>query len=794
MSKFKCSHCKLSFDDSAAILTSQGQKFCCNGCKNVYEILHSSGLDEFYDRLGKNTLSPVCDTQNLNKNLQSIYQNYVKNDNGFNKINLIIDGIHCSACIWLNEKVLFNTHGVLEANINATNNKATIVWDESQVGLGEILMRINAIGYNAYPYDAGREETRLEAKRREFYTKLLVGVFATMNIMWIAIAQWAGYFTGIRSDIKDILSFAEFLLATPVLFYTGSAFFSGAKIAIKNRLPNMDLLIATGASMAYLYSVYAMFSRHGECYFDSVAMIITFVFIGKFLEILSCKRASDTIDELSQIVLSEVDVLVDGAIVPISIHDVKVDDTIVLRSGQKALIDGVIISGEASFDLSSLTGESLPLNLCVGEAIKSGAICLNGRVEYKASASFENSFLNKIINLLENASLKKPSIELLANKISSKFSLIVISIAVVVFAFWYINYGFEKALIVAISIIVIACPCALGLATPVSTLIALDVGLKRGVIFKEAKVIESLAKCDVVVFDKTGTLTTGRLSVDRFINLKDTDISLIYTLASSSKHPVSVAVAKYLDQNVSSLANLQNVQEIAAKGVVAEFDGVSVCGGGAVLMRELGIDVGQSQTSSYYVAIGGELVAKFELSDRLRDDAVECVRDLVRSGMSVYMLTGDNENIARSVADELGITHFKALCLPDDKANFVQELQSSGKNVMMVGDGINDALVLSYASVAICMGSGADVSLERSDVVVLNDSLSDLLNAVKTARQTLQTIKQNLTFSLCYNALTIPIAAMGYIIPLFAALSMSFSSIIVVLNSLRIRNLKDMRG
>lgn len=794
MSKTKCAHCHQSFEDSVMI-ESGGNKFCCNGCKNVFEILTNKGLDEFYIRLGKNVLKPAKELDKEDENTQLAYQNYVKNENGFSKISLVIEGIHCTACIWLNEKVLFNTNGILEVNINALNNKATIVWDESEINLAQILRLIRSIGYDAYAYDPSRGEERISNKRREFYAKLLVGIFATMNIMWLSVAKYGGYFTGIRDDVKAILSFAEFVLATPVLFYTGSDFFKGALAAIKNKTQNMDLLIISGALAAYIFSIYAMFSRHGEVYFDSVAMIITFVFIGKYLEVLSKKRASDTLDSLNSMVASKVSVKIGDKTELKDVNDVEIGDVIVIRAGERVLIDGVIASGAGSFDYSSFTGESAAVFKEQGESLSSGTICLDGFVECAASAKFSDSTLSKIIHLLEKATTKKPHIEKLANEISSKFSSVIMLLSVLTFCFWLWHAGsFEAALIVGISVVVIACPCALGLATPVSTLVGLGVGFKKGLIFKEAKVLESLARCDVIVFDKTGTLTTGKLCVDKFESFMEYDINLLYSLAKSSAHPVSKGVCEYLETNFEGLKiyDLQDVASIEAKGTRAKFNTSEIFGGSGRFMQELGINLDDvSKSTNYYFSINGKPAAKFELSDKIRAGASQCIEALKRAKFEIVMLTGDNEFVAKKVASELGIEEFKANCLPIDKANFIENFTKNGKKVVMVGDGINDALALSYANVAICLGSGADVSLQRSDVVLMSDDLRLIKEAIILSKRTFRVIRQNLTFSLVYNALTIPLAMAGYVVPVVAAISMSLSSLVVVLNSMRIRqNLK----
>ncbi|MBE7358077.1 heavy metal translocating P-type ATPase metal-binding domain-containing protein [Campylobacter sp. RM12327] len=797
MSQQKCEHCKLKFDTNSMISDENGLKFCCNGCKNVYHILNEYGFSEFYDRLGKNTLQPVTQSTTNTDSIDYIYKNYVtKTDDGFDEIYIIIERIHCLACIWLNEKILFNTKGIVEADINATTNKAKIVWDSNEISLKEIFEKIKLIGYNPTPYDAKRAEIRANSLRREFYAKLLVGIFGVMNIMWIAIANYAGYFSGIDKDIKSVLAFGEFTLATLVLFYTGSVFFKGALIALKTKMPNMDLLVASGASIAYVYSIYAMFSRVGETYFDSVAMIITFVFIGKYLEILSQKRATDTLDSLSSFMLSDVFVLQDGKSVEKNINEIKKGEIIILNSGQKVLIDGVILSGEGSFDYSSLSGESIPVYKTKGDEITSGAICLNGSLTYEAKNEFKNSTLSKIINLLQNATSKKPKIQNIANAISSKFSLAILILATISFIFWYAKTGnFSISMLIFISVIIIACPCAIALATPISSIVGLNVALKKGILFKEAKFIEDLSKCDTVIFDKTGTLTKAKLSVSKVEIYEEFDISLLYSLVLASNHPISISIKEYIKNSYGNLhiLKLSEIKDITAKGMSAKFENKIIYGGSYNLMKELGFDCQKSNFSNYFFAINNKIVAKFELKDEIKDSAYELIKSLKENGLKTIMLSGDNENAVKEVSQNLKIQEYKSELSPIQKAQFIENLNKKGHSVVMVGDGINDALALSYARVSICVGNGADISLEKSDIVLLGNEILNLKNAFLIAKHTYKIIKQNLIFSLIYNSLTIPLAMCGYIIPLFAALSMSFSSIIVVLNALRIKSIKEIK-
>ena len=787
MSKFKCAHCRGEFEREA-LIERGGELFCCEGCTGVYEILNASGLNEFYERLGKTTLNPALSAKNAaqksQEDLAAIYQNYVKNENGFSKISLIIEGIHCSACVWLNEKVLFAQKGILEVNINSVNNKALIVWDENEINLAQIFALIRSIGYEPYPYDAQAQEHRLAGQRREFYARLLVGIFCTMNIMWLAVAQYGGYFTGMRQDVRSIINFAEFILATPVLFYTGSGFFRGTWAALKNKTQNMDSLIVTGTLSAYIFSIYAMFSRQGEVYFDSVAMIITFVFIGKYLEILSKKKAADTLDNLNSLNLNSVSVKNGDEIALKSAQEVRAGELVVVRAGERVLLDGIAISGAASFDLSSLSGESAPAYL--------SSVCVDGTLVYEVGTVFSESVLARIINLLETAAAKKPRIQALADAISARFSAAITVLALATFAFWFWRTGeLSAALIVAISVVVISCPCALGLATPVSTLVALGAGFRRGILFKEARIIESLAKCDTAVFDKTGTLTSGRLKVSKFTHSDKFDASALFSLVSGSDHPVSRAVGEYLRANFRDLKllELSGFENIAARGVRAKFGGINLAGGSEKFMRELGLYSGEAvRGTSYFFAAEGEITAVFELEESLKEGAKECAAALKNAKMRVAMLTGDNEYAAKRVAEGLGIDETVANALPTDKAVYVEQLSQQGRNVLMVGDGINDAAALALSSVAVCMGSGAAVSIAKSDIVLMRDDPASLAAAVRLARRTYRIVRQNLAFSLVYNAVTIPLAMAGYVAPAVAALSMSLSSVAVVLNAMRARS------
>ena len=767
------------------MLEKDGHFFCCTGCEAVFELVQSKGLGDFYERLGKNSLEPVNFKQNL-----GVFDSFVRPTNdGFSEIHLVIDGIFCAACVWLNEKILIEEQGVIEASVNPLTHKARVVFDERQVSLKRILTLIQSIGYKPSAYDPLKQEQKALSTKREFYSKLVVAVACVMNVMWIAVAKYAGFFSLMDAQTKDILNFAEFVLASPVLFYTGSAFYKNAYFSLKHGQISMDFLVIFGASLAYAYSLWAMFSRGGEVYFDSVAMIICFVFVGKYLEVLVKKHATDTMDGLNDFLKGEILVFNGKEFAPKDAYAVQVGDIIQLKTGDKILIDGVCVRGEASIDSSSLSGESEPVLVQAGTNINSACVVLDGSVEYRALKPYAESKLSQIISLLELS--QKPKIQSLVAQIAVYFSRSVLAVALLCFCFWYFvrESGAEFALINAISVLIIACPCALALATPVSNLIALFQALKLKVLFKSSDKIEDLSKCDFAVFDKTGVLTDFKLKIARYELNQKANLNELFAFIGLSNHPVSASIREFLQEKVRDKKHLEfsAVKEVRAKGISARLKNDEFIGGNAHFLQECGIKMSQKFSDTHFVfAKNGEILAHFEFESVLRAGAIELVSYLKKIKMPIKMLTGDNEKAAQKVASKLGITDFTAFCLPENKMQVITTLSQKHK-VLMVGDGVNDALALQNAAVAVSLKQGADLAAQNSDIILLKNDLHALEQAIRLSKKTFIIIKQNLAFSLCYNALTIPLAFVGLINPLVAAASMSLSSVVVILNALRIR-------
>lgn len=783
----KCAHCRLDFSQKQ-MLEKNGEFFCCTGCMAVFELVQSKGLGGFYERLGDKNLEPV----KLDRELYNFKSFVRRTAEGFSEIHLIINGIHCAACVWLNEKILIEEQGVIEASVNALTHKARIVFDEAQLSLERILTLIQSIGYKPSAYDPLKQEQKAVATKREFYSKLVVAVACVMNVMWIAVAKYAGFFSLMDAQTKDILNFAEFVLASPVLFYTGSNFYKNAYFSLKNGQISMDFLVIFGASLAYIYSLWAMFSRGGEVYFDSVAMIICFVFVGKYLEVLVRKHATDTMDGLNDFLKGEILVFNGKEFAPKDAYAVQVGDLIQLKSGDKILIDGVCVRGEASIDTASLSGESEPVLVRAGASVNSACVVLDGSVEYKATKLYAESKLSQIISLLELSQNNKPKIQSLVAQIGVYFSRTILAVAALCFCFWYFgkSSGVELALINAISVLIIACPCALALATPVSNLIALFQALKLKVLFKSSDKIEDLSKCDYAVFDKTGVLTDSKLRISRYEISKKANLNELFGFIALSKHPVSASIRQFLEGKIKGQKhlNFSEVKEIRAKGIRARLKNDEFIGGNADFLKECGIVVSENFSDTHFIfAKGGEILAHFEFESVLRSGASELVKYLKRLKVSIKMLTGDNEKAAQKIASKLGIKDFTAFCLPETKMQIVANL-SQKHRVLMIGDGVNDALALQNAAVAVSLKQGADLATENSDIILLKNDLNALKRAIALSKKTFIIIKQNLAFSLCYNALTIPLAFLGLINPLVAAVSMSLSSVIVILNALRIRN------
>ena len=741
------------------------------------------------------------------------------------KQTLDVSGMSCAACAARVEKAAGALDGVAGASVNFATKKLTVSYDESKTGFGAIQSAVEKAGYGIAAPEAGKSaDMSGQAQTEALLARFIISAVFCVPLLIVSMVPMALAMAGVRlpgalDPMRNPLPFAlvEFLLATPVLF-VGRAFFIDGFKALFRFSPNMYSLIALGASAGYAYSACAtaitLFAgRHYDIYFESSAVILTLITLGKYLEALSMGKSSAAIQRLFELAPKTAHVERGGAEAEIPLEEVAVGDTVLVRPGERLPVDGVVTEGETSVDESLLTGESMPVEKRPGDKVTGGGINKNGFIKYTAEKVGGDTALAQIIALVEEAQASKPPIARLADTVAGYFVPAVMAVAVFSGFIWLVaGHTPFFALNILISVLVIACPCALGLATPVSVLVAAGRGAECGVLIKSGAALEKVCKASTVVFDKTGTLTAGRPSVTDIVTLEGVGPKEMLGLAASAEkgaeHPLGRAIVRAAEEQRAGLQNLRSFAAVSGQGITADVAGSIVLIGNAAFMGVNGIPIAglagksdelanQGKTPSY-IAVNGRANGIIALADTVKPDAARAVGALRKMGIEVDMISGDNRRTANAVARQAGILNVTAETLPRDKADYIAKLQNGGADtVVMVGDGVNDAPALALADVGVAIGAGADVALESADIVLMRPELSGVVTAITLGRKTVRNIKQNLAWAFGYNILFIP-AAMGLfrlfggplLNPMFAALAMSLSSVCVVSNALRLRNFK----
>lgn len=592
--------------------------------------------------------------------------------------------------------------------------------------------------------------------------------------------------------------YIQWALASVVQFYVGKRYYINAYKNLKNKSTNMDVLIAFGTSMAYFYSVYKVLIGSVDVYFDSSAMIITLILLGKFFE---ANAKSNTFGAIMKLMDLKADyaIVIDGdKEVKKNIEDVKIGDIVLVKPYEKIPVDGVIISGSSSVNQAMITGESVPVEKNIGDTVIGATNNIEGILKIEVKSTVENSVLSKILDLVQNAQTKKAPVQRLADKISSYFvpGVILSSFATLVITY-IVTKDFTTSLLNSCAVMVIACPCSLGLATPTAIMSGTGVAAQNGILIKSGEVLEKIHKMDSIIFDKTGTLTTGELKVIEIknnTNLSEEEfLSIIYSLEKNTDHPIAKSIVNFCkEKNVKEL-DISDLKVIAGMGIQANYDGKEILIGKRKYIEEklgkLELNI-ENELLTIFISIGNDFAGFVVLEDEISKNAFEIIKKLKDKNIDVYMITGDSEVVARKVANKLGIDNVFYEVMPDEKSQKVLELQKQGKIVAMVGDGINDAPALASADISFAMGTGTDIAMETSDITLMNGNLNTLLNSINISEQTLKIIKQNLFWAFFYNIIAIPFAAFGYLNPMLAGFTMSFSSVSVVLNSLRLKRYK----
>ena len=715
----------------------------------------------------------------------------------------------CAACSARVEKKLDSLEGVKAANVNLGTEKATVEYLPEQITVADLIKAVRSVGYEAEIVEDISRDQEMEEKEAEIQNlRILLVISIALSLplllsMLLSILGWDWAGTAWLHN-----QYFQLIIATPIQFLIGARFYQQSYYALRSGSANMDVLIAMGTSAAYFFSLYNVFFEEvglgmmKSLYFETSAIIITLVLLGKYFEAVAKGKTSEAIRKLAALQAKTARVVREGVEVDIPIEEVEIGDIVIVRPGEKVPVDGRIVEGHSSLDESMLTGESIPVDKQIGDMVFGATINKFGTFKLEATRIGKETALAQIIKMVEDAQGSKAPIQKIADQVAGVFVPTVLAIAAVTFVIWYLlGQGINQALLSAVAVLVIACPCALGLATPTAIMVGTGKGAENGILIKGGEHLEAAYKLNAVVVDKTGTITKGIPELTDVLSLGDLEPDDILQLAGiaekRSEHPLGVAIAARAIEVLGQLSEPDGFEAIPGRGVQAVVNGKTVYVGTRRLMREKGIDIegvesritkleDQGKTAMLMV-VEQKLEGILAVADTVKESSPEAIADLQNMGIEVYMITGDNHRTADAIARQVGIRHVLAEVLPENKAEQVNQLQAEGKIVAMVGDGINDAPALATAHIGMAMGTGTDIAMEAADITLMRGDLRTIPAAIRLSRQTMRKIKQNLFWAFIYNIIGIPIAALGMLNPVIAGAAMAFSSVSVVTNSLTLR-------
>lgn len=773
------------------------EDFCCLGCSSAYKIINKLGFKNYYNlRLidpKERKIKPEIEEKiNLNEFV-------FDQKNGHFSISLMVQGIHCAACVWLIESILKKQENVVKARINLSRKSLFLEWVGEKEDGNKIAEIICDIGYKLLPFD--EEIIKAESKKYDdtILKALAVAAFGAGNIMFFSIVLWVYGPQTIGTNTRNLLHFFSALIAIPVVIYSARPFFLSAFRSIKSGYPNMDLAIAIAIFLACAVSLLESLRGQEYVYFDSAVMLIFFLLIGRYLDMKARKKAFSIASEFTMLSASFGRVEIDGKTKILPVKDVKKDMILIVAAGEKIAADGVVIEGESEVDASLINGETLPKKITVGAQVFSGMINLELPLRIRVTKTAQNSLLAEIIRLSEEVENKKNHYIRIADRLSKIYTPAVHAIAFVTFSLWcfYLHAGWESALMKATAVLIITCPCALALAVPIVQTIVISNFIKRGILVKSGEALEKLREIDVVIFDKTGSLTVGKprlmeiflLQNNQKISLNNEQrelyLKLAASLAAKSKHPISVALSQSYDGILEELSTTENKGfglETVYQNKLLKLGRKGFCD----IKNEVNLNSFEDESYITSFMKFGEDELVFLFSDQLKEDAKSVVEQLKNLGKKIILLSGDVEKSVKIIAKKTAISEFYFEQTPISKAEFLQNLKSQNHKILMIGDGLNDAPSLAAADVSISFSDGSDISQNIADIIIQGQKLAPVISVINSSQRAIHLMKQNLLIALIYNLIALPFAVAGFVVPLVAAFAMSSSSLLVLFNSLRI--------
>lgn len=790
-----CYHCGLPVPAGSSFnaeVLGATREMCCPGCQAVAEAIVAGGLEHYYKHRSENAANPQALPQALPDELalydrSEVQQPFVQQDGELSETQLLIEGISCAACGWLIEKHLRGVPGVAEAHLNLSNHRLQVRWQDSQIPLSKLLAELRRIGYAAHPWQPDEAAERLAAENRRRMRELGVAGLLWMQVMMATMATWPEFNVDLSPELDKILRWTSLFLTTPIVFYCCGQFFRGALRDLRTRHLTMDVSVSLAIGGAYVAGIWSTITGQGELYFDAVGMFALFLLAGRYLERRARERTAAATAQLVQLLpASCLRLDADGQSQRILLSELRIGEQVLVQPGSLIPADGQVLAGQSSVDESLLTGEYLPQPRGIGDGVTAGTLNVEGPLTVQVQALGDATRLSAIVRLLERAQSEKPRLAEIADRVAQWFLLfILIAAAVVGLAWWQIDSG--RAFWVVLALLVATCPCALALATPTALTTATGSLHKLGMLLTRGHVLEGLNQIDTLVLDKTGTLTEGRLTLKAIHPLRELDegacLALAAALENRSEHPIARAFsqAPHAAESVDSHPG-QGLQGRVEGRLLRIGEATFVCALSGQAVPSIAGEHGQ------WLLLGDEQgpLAWFVLDDRLRDDAAQLIAAARARGWHIHLLSGDSSPMVGEVARQLGIEDARGGLTPDAKLAVLKQLHGEGRRVLMLGDGVNDVPVLAAADISVAMGSASDLAKTSADAVLLSNRLSSLVEGLKLARRTRRIIIENLSWATLYNGLVLPFAALGWITPIWAAVGMSLSSLLVVLNALRL--------